>query len=573
MNSFFKNYIRNHSLKSVIILYILLFSLFTLLILTKTSDFFMSGIIMDKYLTSYMNSVYSSFEYTLSDMLTQINISALNLTTWNELYTVIMNENINASEKEHQIHSYTKEFLNSQRLIVAIDIITYDGITYRNSKNEITLPSNNHDFTDTIVSAKMAVYNKPILAEGEYYIAVGNKFQNFYTGFDIGYLILYIPESNFYSIYQESLLKDSSFFILADDYIISHSDKNMLGSRIFLPQELYEEKKLSVSRYSKNIIGKYHIRKPVLATDISVIAMISGDSLYKVVTQMKLYVYFIFGIVLFIALVIAFLFTQRLLNQYTQFKRDMKQFSQNPKKRIRFHSSNELHELEDSFNAMVKTINRLIEENSIALKKEREAEIKALQSHINPHFIYNALDSITCMAKISKQPDIEKTSYALADFFRIGLSGGEKLITLQNELKHVQSYLQVQKSRFPNRFDVEFNIPDALLNCKILKVTLQPLVENCVIHAFKNSKTKGKITITVETDSNRSFILLTVADNGCGFDTNPLSVQKKNKTDGGYGIYNVQQRLKLEYGEEFGLSYKINETGGTSAIVKIKYIV
>lgn len=533
----------------------------------------MSGIIMDKYLTSYMNSVYSSFEYTLSDMLTQINISALNLTTWNELYTVIMNENINASEKEHQIHSYTKEFLNSQRLIVAIDIITYDGITYRNSKNEITLPSNNHDFTDTIVSAKMAVYNKPILAEGEYYIAVGNKFQNFYTGFDIGYLILYIPESNFYSIYQESLLKDSSFFILADDYIISHSDKNMLGSRIFLPQELYEEKKLSVSRYSKNIIGKYHIRKPVLATDISVIAMISGDSLYKVVTQMKLYVYFIFGIVLFIALVIAFLFTQRLLNQYTQFKRDMKQFSQNPKKRIRFHSSNELHELEDSFNAMVKTINRLIEENSIALKKEREAEIKALQSHINPHFIYNALDSITCMAKISKQPDIEKTSYALADFFRIGLSGGEKLITLQNELKHVQSYLQVQKSRFPNRFDVEFNIPDALLNCKILKVTLQPLVENCVIHAFKNSKTKGKITITVETDSNRSFILLTVADNGCGFDTNPLSVQKKNKTDGGYGIYNVQQRLKLEYGEEFGLSYKINETGGTSAIVKIKYIV
>lgn len=573
MNRFLTRYIRNHSLKSVIITYILLFATLTLLTLTKVSDFFLSSIIMDKYLTSYMNSVNSSFEYTLSDMLTHINVSSLTLTAWDELYTVIQDNHMTSLEKEQKVHNYTKEFLNTHNMIVAVDIITYDGTTYRNSKDELRLPQLNQEFTDTIVSAKMSVYNKPIFSNGDYYIAIGNKFQDFYTGFDIGYLILYIPESNFYSIYQETMLKDSNFFILADDCIISHSDKSMLGSRILLPEELYEEKKLSVSRQSKNIIGKYHIRKPTLTTDISIVTIISGNNLYKIVNQMRLYVYCIFGIILSIALIVAFVFTHWLLKQYTQFKQYMSEFANNPKKRIIFHSSNELRELENSFNVMVKTINQLIKENSVAQEKEREAEIKAMQSHINPHFIYNALDMIACMAKISKQSNIEQTSYALANFFRVGLSGGEKLITLQNELKHVQSYLQVQKTRFPDRFDAAFEIPDELLNCKILKITLQPLVENCVRHAFKNSKTKGKITITAEADSNRSFILLTVADNGCGFDANPLSVQKKNKTDGGYGIYNVQQRLKLEYGEEFGLSYKINEIGGTSAIVKIKYIV
>ena len=573
MNRLFINYIRNHSLKSVIITYVLLFALLTLLILTTVSNFFMSGIVMDKYLTSYMNSVYSSFEYTLSDMLTHINISSLSLTAWNEIYTVTQDDHMADWEKEQKIHDYTNEFLNTHNLVAAVDIITYDGTTYRNSKNELQFPQISREFTNTIVSAEMSIYNKPIFSNGNYYIAVGNKFQDFYTGFDIGYLILYIPESNFYSIYQEAMLKDSSFFILADDCIISHSDKNLLGSKMFFPEELHEEKKLSISRYSKNIIGKYHIRRPTFATDISIVTIISGDSLYKIVNQMQFYVYCIFGIVLLVALVTALVFTQRLLKQYTQFKQDMQKFAENPKNKVNFHSTNELRELEDSFNVMVKTINHLIEENSIAQEKEREAEIKALQSHINPHFIYNALDTITCMAKISKQPKIEQTSYALANFFRIGLSGGEKLITLQNELKHVQSYLQVQKTRFPDKFDVEIHIPNDLLNCKILKVTLQPLVENCVRHAFKGSASKGKITITAIADNEHRFITLTVADNGCGFEENPLLTQKENKTVSGYGIYNVQQRLKLEYGEEYGLTYELNETGGASAIVKIKYIM
>ena len=573
MNRFLTKFIRTHSLKSVIFIYILIFSLLTLFILTKVSNFFMVNVIMDNYLTSYMESIYSSFEYMLNDMLNNISISSVNFTSWSDVYNVILDNNIGNSEKEQLIEKYTNEFINNNNIISAIDIITNDGVIYRNSKNNIELPSIDNTFTSTIIPSKMSIYNQPIQVDSEYYIAVGTKYRDFFTGFDMGYLILYIPESSFCSTYQEAILENSSFFIIADDRIISHSDKTMLGATVFLPQESDDTKKASVLQHSKDIIGKYSVSNPNVSTDLSIAAILSSDNLYNISNKMKIYVYGISAVAFILTLIITLIFTQRLLKHYTMYKQDIKDFSQNPKKEFVFHSSNELKELTDSFNVMVKTINQLIEDISIAQENQREAEIKALQSHINPHFIYNALDSIVCMAKIEKQSRIEETAYALATFFRIGLSGGEKLITLRNELKHAKSYIQVQQTRFPDTFKVEFDIPDELLECKILKITIQPLLENCINHAFKKKSKKKKITVTARASENNKFIILTVADNGIGFTQNPLTIQKQDKIHGGYGIYNVQQRLKLEYGNDCGLSYEINEAGGTNAIVKIKYII
>lgn len=571
MNRFLTKFIRTHSLKSVIFIYILIFSLLTLFVLAKVSNFFMVNVVMDNYLTSYMESIYSSFEYMLNDMLNNINISYVNFTSWSDVYNVILDDNIDNSEKERLIAQYTNEFMSNTNIISAIDIITNDGLVYRNSENNIELPPIDSTFTSAVIPSKISIYNQPIQVDGEYYIAVGTKYRDFFTGFDMGYLILYIPESSFCSTYQEAILDNSSFFIIADDRIISHSDKTMLGATVFLPQE--SEENASALQHSKNIIGKHSVSNPNVNTDISIAAILSSDNLYNIVNKMKIYVYGISAIAFILTLVITLIFTQRLLKHYTMYKQDIKDFSQNPKKKFVFHSSNELKELTDSFNVMVKTINQLIEGISIAQENQREAEIKALQSHINPHFIYNALDSIVCMAKIEKQSRIEETAYALATFFRIGLSGGERLITLENELKHAKSYLQVQQTRFPNTFEVEFDIPDELLKCKILKITIQPLLENCINHAFKKSSKKKKITVNARVSENNNFIILTVADNGIGFTQNPLTIQKRDKTHGGYGIYNVQQRLKLEYGNDCGLSYEINEAGGTNAIVKIKYII
>ncbi len=568
MKEIFANFLRRHSLKSVIVVYVLVFSGAALLLLKSVSNFFMSDIIMDNYLTTYMNSIYSSFEYTLSDMLKNINISSLNITTWPELYNIILNDEIENNEKESLVHQYTDEFLNNHNMIAALDIVTFDGKVYRNSKNGITLPLMPDSFMADIVPAEMSVYNKPIMCEKEYYIAIGTKCRDFYSGFEIGTLILYIPESSFYSVYQKSMLKDSSFFILADDYVISHSDKSMLGSRLFFPQNLHDKSPVVLAN---NVIGKYNIRETMLSTDISIVIMLSSDNLYKVVNRMKFFVYCIFAVVALISLLTAFAFTRKLLKQYLDLKGSISKFAHNPQKVVKFKTSNELAELEESFNVMANTINKMITDLTVAKEKQREAEIRVLQSQINPHFIYNALDTITCMAKIENQPRIEQTSYSLATFFRIGLSGGERLITLEKELKHAESYIQIQQMRFPGRFDVKFNIPENLLQCKILKITLQPLLENCVLHAFKQTPYKGEIIVTAKTSDDMEFIILTVADNGIGFSENPLFSKKDDRTYSGYGIYNVQQRLKLEYGDSCCLSYSLNEAGGTTATVKIKY--
>ena len=569
MTKFFANILRTRSLKSVITVYVLAFSLISLLIFTKISDVFMSDIIMDKYMASYTKSVYSCFEHTLSDTLTQISMSALNITTWQHLYNIILDDSLESGTKAEIINEDMDEFLRNHNLIAAADIITNNGELYRSTKGGLILPEKiDSDFIGLITRDGMTVNKHPIHANNNYYIAIGNRFTNFYNNYDVGYLVLYINENELYSIYQKSLLQDSSFFIICDNYILSHSDKSLIGSQVYLPKELYDES-TAITRYSKSIVGKYKLQKPNLVSDLSIVTILSADSLYAVAAKMKQQIYCIFGISLVLALITAVVFTQKLLNQYTAFKKNIVKFSADPGTKISFSSTNELHELEESFNSMVITINNLIEENTAAHEHQREAEIKALQLHINPHFIYNALDTITCMAKLSGQKDIEQASYSLASFFRIGLSGGQRLISIRNELEHVKSYLRIQQMRFPDKFDVDFSIPEDIMECKILKLTLQPLVENSILHGFKGIKYKGKISICASKDYNSRTITLTVADNGVGFTKNPLTAFLHENPNNGYGLYNVQQRLKLEYGNDYGLSYEINETGGTTAIVKI----
>lgn len=571
MKNIFNDYIKRHSIKKVIIQFILLFSVASILLLTSISSAFMSKVVVDSYLTSYMKSVHSNFEITLSNTLTQINLSSLNITTWLDLYNLLLDNYMGKDEKQNSINVYLNEFLDNHSLIYAVDIITNDGDTYRCSKNGVLLPETDNSFLDTIKLSAMSVNPQSIVANGEHYIAFGTKFRNHFNRYDIGYLILYIRERELYSIYQDSLLPDSTFFILSDGYIISHSDKSAIGSSVYIPSETYNNEKLSISRYSRNIIGKYQLQNPMLTSNVSIVTIISSERLYKIVTNLEHYTYFIFIFTLILAILIAFVFTQKLLNQYAKFKKNIVEFTYDPTKKIKFKSTNELYELEESFNTMVKTINNLMAQNSIANEKQRDAEIRALQAHINPHFIYNALDTITCQAKMAKQPDIERTSYALASFFRIGLSGGERLIPLKKELEHINSYLTVQQIRFPGKFDVNIDIPEELLSCKILKVTLQPLVENCIKHAFHQISYKGKILITGTKNISGDTVIISISDNGIASKINPLSVYKASE-EGGYGIYNVQQRLRLEYGENYGLFYEINEIGGTTVTIRIKYI-
>lgn len=218
----------------------------------------------------------------------------------------------------------------------------------------------------------------------------------------------------------------------------------------------------------------------------------------------------------------------------------------------------EVMALEKSFHTMVGKIESLVEN----VKKEqinlRQMELKLLQVQINPHFLYNTLDAISWMAEDGRTDDVVEMVSALSEFFRTGLSKGRDYITLKEEESHIRSYLQIQQFRYTDILNYEIHIPEAIGDFMLLKLTLQPLVENALYHGIKQKRGKGIIKVTADYDQYSIF--LKVEDNGIGMTEEELqalrqSVEAGNlkTSDKGFGLANVHERIRLNYGNDYGL--------------------
>lgn len=237
-----------------------------------------------------------------------------------------------------------------------------------------------------------------------------------------------------------------------------------------------------------------------------------------------------------------------------------------------FESDDEIGLLCSSYNEMITTIEELINDVNILSEKQKVFELKALQAQINPHFLYNTLDSINWMAKKYKAADVSKMVTALGTFFRHSLNKGQEYTSIENEMKQVISYTDIQKVRYDNCFDVYFSIDEGLLKCPIIKLTIQPLVENSILHGFDEIDYHGTICINGESDGK--YIYITVTDNGRGCDTDKLNVDINKEFNPDepiekYGLNNVNQRIKLYFGDDCGLTFSTNPDGGITAVVKI----
>lgn len=224
----------------------------------------------------------------------------------------------------------------------------------------------------------------------------------------------------------------------------------------------------------------------------------------------------------------------------------------------------EIQTLSDGLDEMIGRINNLLDENKIAEQKKRRAELELLQAQINPHFLYNTLDTIIWLIESGEKEKSVDMVNSLSNFFRFSLSRGRDVITLQEEQRHVKSYLEIQKTRYRDRMDYEINIPESLNEYIIPKLTLQPLVENSIYHGIKMQREKGTIRIAA-TDLGDN-IQITVSDDGAGMTEERLAELKDTLVDEsrvGFGLRTVHERIKLLFGEEYGLSLDSKEKEGT----------
>ena len=235
--------------------------------------------------------------------------------------------------------------------------------------------------------------------------------------------------------------------------------------------------------------------------------------------------------------------------------------------------NDEVGELADSFNHMVDKLNILVKNQQESQEKLRMAELNALQAQINPHFLYNTLDSINWMARAGQTEQVSEMVNSLSAFFRISLSRGKTFITVDEELRHVESYILIQKKRYEKYLDYAIEVPEQIRGCQCLKMILQPLVENSIYHGIKEKGKRGIIRIFAE--ENGGAIVFHVTDTGQGMTKEKLDelhemMQKGIEYDANaYGIMNVQRRIETYFGKGYGLHFQSAWGEGTEVTVVI----
>ena len=240
--------------------------------------------------------------------------------------------------------------------------------------------------------------------------------------------------------------------------------------------------------------------------------------------------------------------------------------------------TDEIADLGQSFNIMVEKIKELLEQSIRKQQQLQKAELRTLQAQINPHFLYNTLDSIIWMAEAGKNDGVIQLVKALSDLFRISLNKGRDWVMIRTELAHANSYLVIQQMRYRDILEYRIEIDPELLDYPILNMTLQPLIENALYHGIKNKRGKGLIVIGGYLEL--TAVILTVTDNGIGIPTDrlallrqqleqPLQSEEEEPAEGGFGLQNVHQRLRLYFGSEYGVELESIAGAGTTIFVRI----
>lgn len=402
----------------------------------------------------------------------------------------------------------------------------------------------------------------------------------------IGALEISIPLADFFSFALESNKWIKNTFVIdKDGKIIACDDRSRLGT------ELASVKGMSFPRGSSGkVFGKKQsvLFVKIRNTDWRLITSVKKNELmtFGNLTTMSTTITSVLCIsVALLAFLLMYIFMNRTVGYIQKIHKlidsegvlNIENIDENPEAGGSIY---DFDILEYKVNALVKELKCKIEDAYVLKINERNAMLKALQEQINPHFIYNTLDTLNWMALDYGVPEINEVISALAGYFRISLSKGRDIIHLREELDLIKAYLKIQKKRYEDRFTVIYDVDDSLLDYAFPKLILQPIVENALLHGLNKDDDEQKLTISVRVKREEEDISILVSDNGIGIDKETLgkiftdTLHTNKYLQGGYGIYNVCNRIKYFCKEEEGYGLFINSVvgQGTEVSIKIKMI-
>lgn len=549
-----KRTMKNSMLLQLFFYYIignLLFVLFLSSIFYYTSKY----IIMNKEIEYTNENVISTSRYIrlYADKLKNI-INLLSVDADVRNFLISGNE-----DSKKSIEKMIYSILDSNKGIKNITVIGKNGNIVSSDKNNDMKISENMMkekwYVDAINNSDMPVFNPSrknstsSMNSALWFLSISRDIKNS-KGENLGVIVFDIKYETL-----ERYLNSISFGKQIDNIIV---DKN--NNIIYYKDVKCFADKKCLAKFSEKNKNKdtYLYETQIENTNWNLRSLANTNDLVTLKKNFSHIVIIIFLVSLAFSSIITFIVITKILRPLIKLENHMQNFENNLRE---FHLSEktgyEVQNLVEHFNVMVEKIKYL-----------REYEIKALHSQINPHFLYNTLDTIIWMAEFEDNEKVISITKSLANYFRLSLSNGHEKIPLKDEIMHTKEYLFIQKQRYEDKLSYFFNIEDeSLLSIEVPKIIIQPIVENSIYHGIKNLSGNGIITIDVYREN--STVNISVKDNGIGFEK--AKQFKKSKT-GGVGFQNVDKRIKFYYGKNYGVFInKDNKTEGAEVIIKIPF--
>ncbi|MDA7026459.1 sensor histidine kinase [Bacillus sp. CLL-7-23] len=342
------------------------------------------------------------------------------------------------------------------------------------------------------------------------------------------------------------------------------------ASKFVLPRQWFQNK--SLGDFSRSIKGEDYqfIYETSAFTNWTIVGVFKADEPVLEVKNIHLYVLLFLLVLAFLGMTASYYLSYSMSKPILRLNSFMNQAeSGNFSTLYQEDRQDEIGLLGKSFNSLMLKIKELMVLTEKQERQKREAELRVLQAQINPHFLYNTLDTINWMARKKGADDIIDLVQALSKLFRISLSKGHDMIPLTAEFEHVENYLKIQKARYQNKLNYSIETPTCYEDRLVLKLVLQPIVENAIYHGIKEKKGPGHIRIKGEEQEHG--LIIKVEDDGAGMDEQQLKEIAKHlteqKSEKGYGMVNVHERIILNFGEPYGL--KVESEKGAGTIVTI----
>lgn len=397
---------------------------------------------------------------------------------------------------------------------------------------------------------------------------------------DIGFLRIDFRKSIIQDIIDKINPLDDvfSFVINSDNKIIASSrDLKDLYDNSSIDLELIK----SAAQFSNQLTtfddGKFYLQSAAIdKTDWYMVNVLPKSSILSTIKTQRNYLFIIVILNIIMAIILAAYLVKVINKRLFQVIDGMRQVPNGHLNNyIENDSSDEVGELIDNYNYMISKMSVLIDEQYKLGKEVKNAELKALQSQINPHFLYNTLDMINWMAQKNMNKEISLAVKNLAKFYKLSLNKGKDITTIRNEVEHSKLYVNLQNMRYDNRITLITRLDESLMDCSIPKITFQPIIENSINHGILGRGMESG-SILISGYISQGNLIIQISDDGIGIEKEvlPLILKENNlQTKGsGYGLKNINQRIKLLYGESYGLSFTSNYGFGTTVEITLPVI-